>query len=249
VELHAHTLPWSHYGWNQTLDYTSVRRGYQVYKQVCSACHSLDFICYRHFVNVFLTLDEAKAEAAEAMIPDTDDQGKAMLRPGTINDKLPHPYINKKAAMAANDGVEPPDLSVMTLARHGAESYVFHLLVGYVDAPAGIVVPAGKAYNPYFQGSIISMPQQLYDDGCEFDDGTAPTQSQQAKDVSTFLAWCSEPYHDLRKNLGLKCLLITPPLFIVLLYMKKFVWSYIHTQKFAWVALKGRQGPASYKPK
>jgi ubiquinol-cytochrome c reductase cytochrome c1 subunit len=135
-----------------------------------------------------------------------------------LTDYLPKPYKNDKAAMAANNGALPPDLSVITLARHGGEvrkqacahcphnlqNYIFTLLTSYMEAPAGIKVDEGKAYNPYFPGGVIGMPQQLFDEGIEYADGTIATISQQAKDVSTFLAWCSEPYHDERKKLGIK---------------------------------------------
>lgn len=249
LALHPGKLPWSHRGMLDTFDYNSVRRGYQVYKQVCAACHSLNFICYRHFVNVFMTEKEAKAEAADAMIPDIDDKGKPILRPGILNDRLPKPYPNSKAAAAANNGAIPPDLSVITLARHGSEDYVFQLLTGYVETPAGIEVDEGKAYNPYFPGNIISMPQQLFDDGIEYDDGTPATMSQQAKDVSTFLAWTGEPYHDQRKSFGVKGLLLTVPLTLILLYLKRHSWAGIKTQKFAWRTVKGRGGPPTYTPK
>lgn len=92
----------------------------------------------------------------------------------------------------------------MALARHGGDDYVFSLLTGYFDAPAGVKVDEGKSYNPYFPGGVISMPQQLYDEGIEYKDGTSATQSQQAKDVTTFMHWTAEPYHDKRKMYGLK---------------------------------------------
>lgn len=182
----------------------SVRRGYEVYKQVCAACHSMKYLHYRHFVDVFMTEEEAKAEAAEALIDDIDGSGQKIQRPGIINDKLPSPYPNKKAAAAANNGAAPPDLSLMALARHGGEDYLFALLTGYFDPPAGIKVDEGKSYNPYFPSGVISMPQQLYDEGIEYKDGTPATQSQQAKDVSTFMHWAAEPYHDRRKLYSLK---------------------------------------------
>jgi ubiquinol-cytochrome c reductase cytochrome c1 subunit len=243
LELHPANIPWSHHGVLNGLDMASVRRGYLVYKQVCAACHSARFIAYRHFVNTFMTENEAKAEAAEALIDDTDEKGNAIQRPGLLTDHLPSPYKNDKAAMAANSGALPPDLSVMTLARHGGESYVFSLLTGYTDAPAGVKVDEGKAYNPYFLGGVIGMPQQLFDEGIEYPDGTPATISQQAKDVCTFLAWCSEPYFDERKKLAWKILLTTIPVFVVLMYYNKHNWSFLKSQKFAWRTVKGREPP------
>jgi len=247
LQLHPTTIPWSHAGIFDSFDYKSVRRGYEVYKQVCAACHSMKFICYRHFVNVFMTEEEAKAEAAEAQIPCLDDTGQPSTRSGIITDTLPDPYPNKVAAKAANSGALPPDLSIIALGRHGYESYIFSLLVGYVDAPAGVTVDEGKAYNPYFPGGIIGMPQQLFDEGIEYKDGTPASQSQQAKDVSTFLRWSAEPFHDDRKKLGVKLMLLSVPLFLVALYWKKHIFTTLKSEKFAWRTVKGREPPSTPK--
>lgn len=151
-----------------------------------------------------MTEDEAKAEAAEATINDINEKGAPITRPGIINDTLPPPYPNKKAAAAANNGAAPPDLSLMGWARHSSDDYVFSLLTSYLEPPAGVKVDEGKAYNPYFPGGVISMPQQLFDEGIEYKDGTPATMAQQAKDVITFMRWTAEPYHDKRKQYGLK---------------------------------------------
>uniref|UniRef100_A0A0K0G1A1 Cytochrome c1, heme protein, mitochondrial (inferred by orthology to a human protein) n=1 Tax=Strongyloides venezuelensis TaxID=75913 RepID=A0A0K0G1A1_STRVS len=243
--VHPCKLPWPHAGLFDTIDYASVRRGYEVYKQVCAACHSMKYIHYRHFVDTFMTLEEAKAEAAEATVNDKDDRGQTITRPGTINDALPDPYPNKKAAAAANNGAAPPDLSLMSLARHGGDDYIFALLTSYFDAPAGVKIDEGKAYNPYFPGGVISMPQQLYDEGIEYKDGTFASQSQQAKDVSAFLRWAAEPYHDSRKMWALKIGAMVPFVAIVLVYVKRHMWSLVKSQKFAWRTIKGREPPKS----
>ncbi|VDK43667.1 unnamed protein product [Anisakis simplex] len=245
--VHAYKLPWSHSGPFSSLDMASVRRGYEVYKQVCAACHSMKFIHYRHFVDVFMTEEEAKAEAAEATIRDIDDKGAPMERPGILTDPLPAPYPNKKAAAAANNGAAPPDLSLMALARHGGDDYIFTLLTGYFDPPAGVKVDEGKAYNPYFAGGVISMPQQLYDEGIDYKDGTIATMSQQAKDVATFMHWTAEPYHDTRKRWALKVLVMIPFVTFVILYGKRYVWSFVKNQKFAWRTVRGREPPTKGK--
>jgi len=241
--VHPYNLPWPHAGPISSFDYASVRRGYEVYKQVCAACHSMKYIHYRHFVDNFMTEQEAKAEAAEATIHDINDKGAPIDRPGALTDHLPSPYPNKKAAAAANNGAAPPDLSLMALARHGGDDYIFALLTGYFEPPAGIKVDEGKAYNPYFPGGVISMPQQLFDEGIEYKDGTPATQSQQAKDVSTFMHWCAEPYHDTRKRWGLKILTLIPFVMVVLIYGKRHSWSFLKSQKFAWRTVKGREPP------
>ncbi|KAE9555454.1 hypothetical protein FO519_001309 [Halicephalobus sp. NKZ332] len=243
--VHAYHLPWSHGGTFKSFDYASVRRGYEVYKQVCAACHSMKFIHYRHFVNVFMTEEEAKADAAEATINDVDDKGQPITRPGILTDRLPNPYPNKKAAAAANNGAAPPDLSLMALARHGGDDYLFCLLTGYFDPPAGVKVDEGKAYNPYFPGGVISMPQQLFDEGIEYKDGTSATQSQQAKDVATFMHWAAEPFHDTRKRWAMKILVLIPVVAALLVYGKRHTWSFLKSQKFAWRTVKGREPPKS----
>ncbi|VDN58056.1 unnamed protein product, partial [Dracunculus medinensis] len=241
--VHPYKLPWSHRGFGKSLDYSSVRRGYEVYKQVCAACHSMKYIRYRHFVDKIMTEEEAKAEAAEAIIHDIDDKGMPIERPGTLNDSLPNPYPNAKAAAAANNGAVPPDLSLISYARHGGDDYIFSLLTSYFDPPAGIKVDEGKAYNPYFLGGVISMPQQLYDEGIEYKDGTPATLSQQAKDVSTFLRWTAEPYHDTRKLYAMKVLAITPFVAFVLIYAKRKAWTFLKSQQFTWRSVKGRESP------
>lgn len=243
-QVHPYHLPWNHNGTFESLDIASVRRGYEVYKQVCAACHSMKFIHYRHFVDTIMTEEEAKAEAAEALINDIDDKGAPIQRPGILTDKLPNPYPNKKAAAAANNGAAPPDLSLMSLARHGGDDYIFALLTSYFEPPAGIKIDEGKAYNPYFAGGVISMPQQLFDEGIEYKDGTSATQSQQAKDVATFMRWCAEPFHDTRKKWALKILAIFPVVVLIAVYSKRYTWSIIKSQKFAWKTVKGREPPS-----
>uniref|UniRef100_A0A915DY77 Cytochrome c domain-containing protein n=1 Tax=Ditylenchus dipsaci TaxID=166011 RepID=A0A915DY77_9BILA len=242
IKAHTPPLPWTHEGMGQALDAASMRRGYEVYKQVCAACHSLRQLRFRHFIDVFMTEEEAKAEAAEAIIKTLDDAGQPAERPGLVNDHLPPPYPNNKAAAAANNGAVPPDLSYIVVSRHGREDYLFSLLTGYMDAPAGVTVDEGKAYNAYFDGGVIAMPQQLYDEGIEYKDGTPATQSQQAKDVTTFLRFCAEPEHDTRKRMALKVLIFTPILSMFLLYWKRAMFTIVKNRKHVFTVAKGR-GP------
>lgn len=122
------------------------------------------------------------------------------MRPGKISDSFPSPYPNEEAARHANNGALPPDLSYIILARHGNEDYVFSLLTGYHDTPAGFLLGEGQHFNPYFPGGAISMAQALYNEAAEYSDGTPATASQMAKDVTTFLSWCAQPEHDMRKK-------------------------------------------------
>jgi len=234
LTLHAPELPWSHNGPLHSLDHGSIRRGYQVYKEVCAACHSMNYLCFRNLVGVCMTEDEAKEQAAEVQVVDgPDDEGNMFERPGKLADKLPDPYLNEALAKSANNGALPPDLSFITSARHGGEDYIFQLLTNYHEPPAGVTLAEGQAYNPYFQGGVLGMAQQLYDEGITYEDGTPATVSQQAKDVSTFLRWASEPELDDRKRMGCKCISILSILFLASVYYKRKTWIILKSRKFA----------------
>jgi len=205
LAIHPPSMKWSHTGPFNSLDHSSIRRGYQVYKQVCSACHSMRLISYRHLRDIAFTEAELKAEAAEIQVVDgPNDNGEMFERDGKHTDYFPKPYPNDKAAAYANNGAVPPDLSYIALARHGGEDYIFHLLTSYCEAPAGVEVPEGQHFNPYMLGGKIAMAAPLYNEVIEYDDGTPATLSQLAKDVCTFLVWAGSPEHDERKQLGIK---------------------------------------------
>lgn len=234
VDLHPPKQLWPHTGLFQSLDHASIRRGYEVYKQVCAACHSMKYLAYRNLVDVSHTEAEAKAEAEEVQVQDgPDDNGNMFTRPGKLSDYFPNPYPNEEAARAANNGAYPPDLTYITSARHGGEDYVFSLLTGYCDPPAGIVLREGQYYNPYFAGGAISMAQALYNEVIEYSDGTPATASQLAKDVCTFLKWAAEPEHDERKQMLIKVLVVFPMLFGIIVYLKRHKWSLLKTRKMA----------------
>ncbi|XP_076601456.1 cytochrome c1, heme protein, mitochondrial [Chaetodon auriga] len=235
LELHPPNYPWSHAGPLSSLDHASVRRGYQVYKQVCAACHSMEYLAFRNLVGVSHTEAEAKAIAEEAEIVDgPDENGEMFTRPGKLSDYFPKPYPNPEAARAANNGALPPDLSYIVNARHGGEDYVFSLLTGYCEPPAGVTVREGLYYNPYFAGQAIGMAPPIYNEVLEFDDGTPATMSQVAKDVCTFLRWAAEPEHDQRKRMGLKMLLGSAILIPLIYYMKRHRWSVLKSRKIAY---------------
>lgn len=231
-ELHPTKLNWSHSGLLESFDHASVRRGYQVYKQVCAACHSMNYMYYRNLVGTIMTEEEAKAEALEVMVTDGPDETGAMFeRPGKLADKFPRPYPNDEAAKAANNGALPPDLTFITGARHGGENYIFALLTGYCDPPAGVTVAEGMHYNPYFPGGQIGMAQSLFNEVIDYDDGTPASASQLAKDVSTFLRWSCEPELDERKRMGMKVVAIGTFLCILGLYWKRHIWSVLKSRK------------------
>ncbi|KAL1128869.1 hypothetical protein AAG570_013403, partial [Ranatra chinensis] len=232
LELHPPKYPWSHNGYFQALDHASIRRGYEVYKQVCAACHSLQYVCYRNLVGVSHSESEAKAEAEDQLIEDgPNDQGMMFKRPGKLSDHFPSPYPNEEAARAANNGAYPPDLTYIIPARHGEEDYIFSILTGYCDPPAGVVLREGQHYNPYFPGGAISMAQALYNEIIEYTDGTPATQSQLAKDVITFLKWTSEPEHDIRKQMAIKVIAIFTFFTAIAIYWKRHKWTTMKSRK------------------
>jgi len=230
--VHPASYPWSHRGPLSSFDHASIRRGFEVYKQVCSTCHSLERLAFRNLVGVTHTTEEAKALAEEVEVEDgPDDIGDMFKRPGKLSDYFPKPYANENQARAANNGAYPVDLSLITKARHGGEDYVFALLTGYRDPPAGVEIRSLLHYNPYFAGGAIGMPQQLYDGLIEYEDGTPATISQMAKDVSTFLTWVAEPNMEERKLMGFRAMLLLSAMAGFTLYMKRFKWTYLKSRK------------------
>lgn len=198
ADAHAAHIPEYHWSWESTwygFDHASLRRGYQVYKEVCASCHSLNMVHYRQMVGEIFTEAQAKLEASQQMVEDgPDDEGEMFLRPGRLTDKVPPPYKNDMAARAANNGSLPPDLTLITDGRPGGPNYVFSLLTGYPpegeEPPTGITLGRAQYLNPFMEGGIIGMPPPLNDGAVEYPDGTPATASQMAKDVCTFLFWC-----------------------------------------------------------
>jgi ubiquinol-cytochrome c reductase cytochrome c1 subunit len=232
LTLHPPHLHWSHSGLIDSLDHASIRRGYQVYKQVCAACHSMRYMAFRNLVGVSHTELEAKAEAEEVQVQDgPDEAGEMFMRPGKLSDYFPKPFANDAAAAAANNGAIPPDLSYIVLARHGNEDYIYHLLNGYCDPPAGIDLREGQNFNPYFPGGAIGMAAPLYNEIIEYDDGTPATLSQLSKDVCTFLTWTASPEHDMRKKMAIKGLSMLGILMGITYYIKRHKWSVIKSRK------------------
>ena len=160
-----------------------------------------------------------------------DDTGEMFDRPGKLSDRLPAPYANEEGARYANNGAYPPDLSLITKARHDGQNYVFSLLLGYREPPAGVSVREGLHYNPYFPGGAIAMPKMLVDGGVEYDDDTPATETQMAKDVTTFLAWAAEPEADDRKLMGAKFMFALSLVAVQAVYYKRWMWSPIKARR------------------
>jgi len=228
---------WSHHGALASYDYASIRRGFQVYKQICSSCHSINLIAFRNLVNV--THDEEgvkKISESYDIVDGPNDQGEMFERPGKLSDKIPGPYKNEQEARGANGGALPPDLSLMVKARHDGIDYIVALLTGYVDAPHGKPMLPGLHYNPYFPGGAIAMAKQLTDGQVEFEDGTPGTVTQMAKDVACFLAWAAEPEHDERKKSGAMFLTAIFLAICFSAYYKRMRWSPLKSRKISYVS-------------
>mmetsp|Transcript_2471 Transcript_2471/g.4825 ORF Transcript_2471/g.4825 Transcript_2471/m.4825 type:complete len:281 (-) Transcript_2471:218-1060(-) len=231
-------VDWSHKGVFSSFDAASMRRGYEVYRQVCSTCHAMHFMCYRNLVGFTHTKEHAEMLAGSIEVTDgPNDEGEMFERPGKLFDRFPAPYPNEEAARAANGGAYPPDLSLVCKARPHGEDYIFALLTGYKDPPAGVTMRPGLHYNPYFSGGAISMeaPLKMYGQ-VEWQDGTPATVTQMAKDVSVFLAWASEPETDDRKKAGVKWVTALFTAALIAGYWKRFKWMPIKTRKIEYRA-------------
>tara|TARA_B110000263_G_scaffold213208_1_gene197063 strand:- start:527 stop:1069 length:543 start_codon:yes stop_codon:yes gene_type:complete len=175
------------------------------------------------------TKDQVKAFAAEYEVEDgPNDEGEMYMRPAKPSDRFVNPFPNDKAARAGNNGALPPDLSLVVEARVGGPNYLYNLMAGYVEPPAGVSVMEGMSYNAYFPGHQIAMPSPLSDEAVEYADGTKATVAQMARDVTTFLTWASEPNMEERKGMGIKVLLFLIVLTGMLIAVKKKIWADVH---------------------
>ena len=227
-------IDWSFKGLTGTFDRASLQRGFQVYKEVCSSCHSMQYLSYRNLGEPGgpeFSEQEVKAIAASFEIDDgPDSQGEMFTRPGRPSDKFKNPYPNVQAAIAANGGAYPPDMSVLVKARKGGANYIYSVLVGYEDPPSGVTLDEGVYYNKYMIGNKIKMPNNLIDGLVEYADGTDSTVDQMAKDVTTFLAWAAEPELEERHKTGVKVILYLVLLTILVYLSMKKIWSRVDTE-------------------
>ncbi len=220
---------WSFKGPFGTYDRAALQRGFQVYKEVCSACHAMHQLYYRNLTALGYNEAEIKALAASVEVQDgPNDVGDMFTRPGRPYDRFKSPFPNANAARAANNGAYPPDLSVITKARpHGAD-YLYALMTGYKKPPAGMKMTEGMQYNTAFGGEQIAMVPPLSEGAVEYKDGTKASVTQMAKDVTVFMSWAAEPEMEERKRMGFKVLLFLLVLSGVLYAAKRIVWKNIH---------------------
>lgn len=232
----VHTQSWSFNGFFGSFDQAQLKRGHQIYKDVCSGCHSMKLLAYRDLQDIGFTEDEVKAIAAEVQVMDgPDDTGEMFERPGRPSDWFKSPFPNEQAARAANNGAYPPDLSLIAKSRAGAgflghdgADYIHSLMAGYEEPPAGMTLPEGMYYNHAFKGHQIAMPPPLSEGGVSYADGTEATLDQQAKDIAVFLTWAAEGNIEERHRTGIKAILFLV-IFTLLAYAtKRRVWANVH---------------------
>ena len=239
-------MDWSFAGPFGTYDKAQLQRGLKVYKEVCSACHSMNLVAFRTLGDLGYSEAQVKAFAAEYTVQDgPNDDGEMFERPGLPSDHFPSPFPNEQAAASANGGAAPPDFSLIAKARgveRGFPTFLFDIFTGYAEngpdyihslltgydeePPAGMEIAEGTHYNPYFiGGKSLAMAKPISDDQVTYDDGSPQTVDQYSRDVSAFLMWAAEPHMEDRKKTGLRVVIFLL-LFAGLVYAtKRKVWA------------------------
>jgi len=244
---------WSFHGPFGLYDPAQLQRGFKIYREVCSSCHSLDLVAFRNLADpggLGFSEAQAAAVAAEYKIKDVDDKGQPIERAGRPADYFPAPFPNAAAAAAAN-GVAPPDMSTLAKARvylrgfpwfvfdmftqyqELGPDYIHGILTGYEAAPKDFKLPEGGHYNKYFPGHNIAMPQPLQDGQVTYEDGTPQTLDQYAKDVAAFLMWAAEPKLEQRHRIGFQVMIFLIVLSGLLYFTKKKVWHEVEAPREA----------------
>jgi ubiquinol-cytochrome c reductase cytochrome c1 subunit len=220
---------WKFQGITGKFDRASLQRGYQVYNEVCSSCHSMRLLSYRNLGEKGgpeFSVDQVKAIAATFEVIDgPDNQGEMFTRLGKPSDKFVLPYPNVQASAAANGGAYPPDMSVLVKARKGGANYIYSVLMGYDEPPQDFKLEEGVYYNKYMDGNKIKMSKPLLDGSVDYADGTNATEDQMAKDITTFLAWAADPHLEARHKTGVKVLIFLIILTGLVYLSMKRLWS------------------------
>ena len=220
---------WSFKGLTGTFDKSAVQRGFKVYREVCSGCHSMSLLYYRDLIDIGFSNEEVKAIAAEYTVIDgPNDEGEMFERPARPSDRFIPPFSNEQEARVSNNGSYPPDLSVITKAKKRGPDYIFSLLLGYTEPPVDFELGEGMYYNKWKEGYQIAMAQPLDEGYVDYDDGTENTLTQLAEDITTFLVWSAEPELEERKKLGIKVILFFIVLGSIVFIVKNRLWREIH---------------------
>ncbi len=225
---------WSFKGFFGKFDRAQLQRGYQVYTEVCAACHSMKYLSYRNLSQPGgpeFSEEQAKIIASQFEVTDgPNSDGEMFTRPARLSDKFAGPYANEQAATAANGGAYPPDMSVLVKARKGGADYIYSVLMGYEDPPSGVILDDGVYYNKYMAGNKIKMSQPLMSGAVEYIDGTEASEEQMSKDVVAFLAWAAEPHLEARHKIGFRAIIYLLIITILVYFSMKKLWSRIESK-------------------
>jgi cytochrome c1 len=215
-----------------TFDQAQLRRGFQVYKDICANCHSMRLLSYRNLGEPGgprLSPKAVEKIASQVQVTDgPNDKGEMFQRPGQPSDRFRSPFANDQLARLANNGALPPDLSVIAKARQGGADYIYALLTGYRPAPEGFAVAQGMHYNTAFPGHQIAMPPPLSDGVVSYTDGTEATVDNYARDVSAYLMWAAEPKLEERHKTGARVMIFLIVFAVIMYLAKRAVWSGLH---------------------
>ncbi|PPR43950.1 MAG: Cytochrome c1 [Alphaproteobacteria bacterium MarineAlpha5_Bin11] len=228
-ELKAEKLKkqdWSFEGITGTFDRASIQRGFKVYREVCAVCHSMNLLYYRDLIDIGFSPDQIKVIASEYTVIDgPNDEGEMFERPARPSDRFVDPYRNDVEARLSNNGAYPPDLSLITKSRKGGADYLYNLLTGYAETEEGSDIGEGMYYNLYMPGNQIAMPQPLYDESVEYDDGTPNNLNQLSYDLTNFLVWAAEPELEERKRIGIMAILFFVVFGVFSFFLKLRLWK------------------------
>ena len=225
---------WSFKGFFGKFDRASLQRGYQVYTEVCAACHSMKYLSYRNLSEAGgpeFSVEQAKIIASQFELTDgPNSDGEMFTRVARLSDNFVGPYENIQAATAANGGAYPPDMSVLVKARKGGADYIYSLLLGYEEAPEGISLDDGVYYNKYMAGNKIKMSNPLSEGIVTYIDGTEATEDQMARDITSFLAWAAEPHLEARHKIGFRAIVYLIIMTVLVYFSMKKLWSRIESK-------------------
>ena len=238
VSLATHDEPsiprqsWSFNGPLGKYDRAQLQRGFRIYKEVCSNCHSMRLLSYRNLGEAGgPQFSKSAVESLAGQVQVTDgpnEKGEMYQRPARPSDRFRSPFANDELARMANGGALPPDLSVMAKARSNGPDYIHALLTGYHEAPADMKITPGMHYNVTFPGHQIAMPPPLSDGMISYTDGTKPTLDNYAKDVSAYLMWAAEPKLEERHKLGALMMVFLLAFAVIMFLAKRVVWARMH---------------------
>ena len=220
---------WSFKGLTGTFDRASVQRGYKVYREVCSGCHSMNLLYYRDLIEIGFSEEQVKAISSEYFVLDgPNNEGEMFERSAKPSDRFVDPFTNEQEARLSNNGAYPPDLSVITKAKKYGVDYIYNLLLGYEESPSDLKIGEGMYYNKWVEGNQIAMSQPLDDGYVDYDDGTENSLPQLAEDIVTFLAWSAEPELEIRKKMGIKVILFFVIIGLLFYLVKLRLWRNIN---------------------